>query len=299
VINLSDIQSILNSHLHIPPAWEQLDLAALKGTVMILGATDSGKSTLARYLFRRLCEHHQRVAFLDCDIGQSILGLPTTMNLGLTTTGKADFPPRDHTAAFFVGATSPRGHMLPVVIGAHKLQERALALGAEVIVVDTTGLVGREAGGGALKQWKIELLEPTAVIGLARGRELNHILRPLQHDRRLRVYQLPVSPRVNARERETRFAYRQERFRAYFARAVTQVVSLAGLAVYNPRAAALGRLVAFQDTEGFLLDLGITEWHDSGGQTLTVKTPLEDVSRVASIRFGTTRLDPRSGEQIG
>jgi len=41
---------------------------------------------------------------------------------------------------------------LPTVIGAHKLQQKAQELGAEAIVVDTTGLVSREAGGGALKQ---------------------------------------------------------------------------------------------------------------------------------------------------
>ncbi len=47
------------------PAWRRLDLAGLQGTLMIVGGTDSGKTTFARYLFLGLCHLGRRAAYLD------------------------------------------------------------------------------------------------------------------------------------------------------------------------------------------------------------------------------------------
>ena len=52
-----------DGHIEIPPAWERITLSALGGTLLVVGAPDTGKSTFARYLYRRLCAHHERVAF--------------------------------------------------------------------------------------------------------------------------------------------------------------------------------------------------------------------------------------------
>ena len=60
------------------PGWDRL-LSALKvhqGTVMLLGSTDSGKTTLARYIVESLVAGHLRTALIDADIGQSFIGLP-------------------------------------------------------------------------------------------------------------------------------------------------------------------------------------------------------------------------------
>jgi polynucleotide 5'-hydroxyl-kinase GRC3/NOL9 len=147
---------------------------------MVLGDTDAGKTTFARYLFLELCRLGRRAAYLDGDVGQNTLGLPTTMTVALCDQGgMPDFPPAGLRAIFFVGAVSPRGHMLPMVVGAHKLQTWAHCQGAEVIVMDTTGMIDPTVGGGALKQWKIELLQPTALFALARGAELEHMPWPV------------------------------------------------------------------------------------------------------------------------
>ncbi|HID86175.1 MAG TPA: hypothetical protein EYP55_02220, partial [Anaerolineae bacterium] len=186
-------------HIYVPDEWKQIRPESLEGTIMIIGQSDSGKTTFARYLFQELCRHHDRVGFLDCDVGQSTLGLPTTMTLALSAPGDPTFPPRGERVSYFVGSTSPRGHMLPTVIGAHKLQRKAQELGAEAIVVDTTGLVDRAAGGGVLKQWKVELLEPSVLVGIERGAELEHILWPWRWDRRVRVFELAVCEHVAKR----------------------------------------------------------------------------------------------------
>jgi hypothetical protein len=49
-------------------------LAHLRGTLMVIGAPDTGKSTFAQYLYRRLCAESRCVAYLDGDPGQEMGG---------------------------------------------------------------------------------------------------------------------------------------------------------------------------------------------------------------------------------
>jgi len=188
---------------------------------------------------------------------------------------------------------------LPTVIGARKLQQKAQELGAEAIVVDTTGLVSRAAGGGALKQWKIELLQPSVLVGLARGPELEHILWPWRWDKRVRVYDLPVSEHVIEKTRTKRITHREKRFRGYFQKARTLRVPFREVVVFGIEMMAGGRLLAFQDDEGFAVALGVAKSYDRKGQELAVTTPLPSLEGVNSIRFGSLKLDPTTGQELG
>ena len=276
----------------VPAQWTRLNVEDLLGTVMIVGASDTGKSTLARYLFQELCRQGIRAAYLDADLGQSTLGLPTTLTLALMVErGDDRFPPQGAGAIFFVGATTPRGHMLPTVIGAYRLQQKALALGAEAIVVDTTGLVDKTQGGKALKQWKIELLAPRVVIGVQRSRELEPILWPLRRDGRVRSVDLAVSPHVVERSREARIARRRERLARYFEEPHSHLLNLRRMAVYDLERLTVGALLAFQDAEGFALGLGAVQEADPMGGTAIVRTPLSSLEGVASVRFGAACWD--------
>jgi polynucleotide 5'-hydroxyl-kinase GRC3/NOL9 len=284
--------------INVPKEWERIKPESLRGTIMVIGESDTGKTTFARYLFSQLCRCHSRVAFLDCDVGQSTIGLPTTMNLALSGSDPSTFPPDGRTWAYFVGSTSPRGHMLPTVIGAYKLQQKAQELGVEAIVVDTTGLVSRTEGGGALKYWKIELLAPSVLVGLERGSELEHILWPWRWDKRVRVYDLPVSEAVVEKARTKRIANREEKFLRYFRTAHTLRVPFRQVVVFGIEMMAGGRLLAFQDSEGFAMALGVAIAYDRKGQELAVITPLPNLEGVSSIRFGSLKLDPATGQEL-
>jgi polynucleotide 5'-hydroxyl-kinase GRC3/NOL9 len=283
----------------VPPQWARLSEEKLRGTVMVVGASDTGKSTLARYLYEELCRQGHCTAFLDADMGQSILGLPTTLNLALQSEpGDDDFPPRGLYAAYFVGAITPRGHMLPTVIGSFRLQQWAFAQGVEVVIVDTTGLVDKEQGGKALKQWKIELLAPSLVIGLQRHHELEPILWPLRRDGRVRCVELPVSPHVVERSREARIARRRERMARYLEGAQLRAVTLRHVAVYDLERLAVGAILAFQDGEGFLLGLGVVEEADRLAGTVMARTPLPSLDGVRSVRLGAGRWDLDNRREI-
>jgi polynucleotide 5'-hydroxyl-kinase GRC3/NOL9 len=266
---------------------------------MIIGAPDTGKSTLARYLFLKTVHHGLVAAFLDADVGQSTLGLPTTLNVTLAAErGDDRFPPQGSWTSYFVGATSPRGHMLPSVIGAYRLQQKALALGAQAVVVDTSGLVDREQGGKALKQAKIELLAPDLVIALQRDRELEPILWPLRNDRRVRTIEFRVSPHVVERPREARINRRREQLARYLAGARSHLIALRRMAVYDLERLAIGAVAALQDAEGFVLGLGVVERMNQLDGTVALLTPLLALDDVASLRFGTARWDLTSQREI-
>jgi hypothetical protein len=92
------IREMTNQPLDIPPAWDKIVLREAHGLLMVIGATDTGKSTFAQYLYRRLgAEPGRRVAYLDGDPGQSRLGPPTTMTLALGKPLASPHPWEVHT----------------------------------------------------------------------------------------------------------------------------------------------------------------------------------------------------------
>lgn len=181
--------------------------------------------------------------------------------------------------------------MLPTVVGTYQLRQWALAQGAELVLVDTTGLVDKAQGGKALKQWKIELLAPSVVIGLQRGRELEPLLWPLRRDSQVRCVELAVSPHVSQRSREARIARRSERLAQYFQGAQTRLVSLRRMATYDLELLETGAILAFQDNGHFTLALGVVEEADRPGGTAAIRTPLESLERVQSVRVGSARWE--------
>ncbi|RME37799.1 MAG: hypothetical protein D6793_03715 [Thermoflexia bacterium] len=285
------------SQIEVPPAWEQLPLESLSGVLMVIGAPDTGKSTFARYLYARLCKGHERVAFVDGDVGQASLGPPTTMTLVVRRRGETNFPPDGPCFRVFVGSNSPRGHMLPTVLGLYRLVCQARELGATATVVDTTGLVAAEQGGHILKHAKVDLLKPRVVFAIQRGRELEHILVPLRRSARTRVVDLAAVPAVQPRDAVARRAHRAAAFRRYFADAAPLEVPWGQMAVFPAPVFSPGRLVALEDARGFALALGVVLEMNATRRTVSLLTPARSLEGVDAIRLGDLWLDPATGEE--
>jgi polynucleotide 5'-hydroxyl-kinase GRC3/NOL9 len=273
--------------------WTALDLETLEGVILVVGAPDTGKSTFVRWLFDQLCQRQERVALLDGDVGQNALGPPTTLTL-LMPAGDGTF----RHAHWFVGDVSPRGHMLPLVVGAGRLVRRALEAGIRSLVVNTTGLVDRSQGGVALKHALLDELQPATVVGIQRGDELAPLLAPLRHLSRPQLIQLPVSPAVRTKDRKTRQANRARRFRHYFDGAAVRRLSLRGRAVFEGRTFAPRRLLALQDLDGFALALGVVTEYREPVDELALRTPLSDLDQVASVHLGAIGVDVKTGEDF-
>ncbi len=198
------------------PEWQTLlDRAiARPGTVLVLGASDSGKSTLCRWLLVALAEAGRPGLLLDADVGQSASGLPSTVSLSQVRPDGTLI----RRQSFFVGATTPQGHV-PAHLAAVSQAVRA-AQGADQqagparrLVVDTTGLVhGAEAW--QLKLRKAQILHPVLVAGLQNDGEVEHLLSPHHGASGVEVVRLPVSSAIARRSQEQRRAYRESCFHA-------------------------------------------------------------------------------------
>jgi polynucleotide 5'-hydroxyl-kinase GRC3/NOL9 len=284
--------------IEVPPSWAWLALHELGGTLMVIGAPDTGKSTFARYLYGCLCAFHERVAFIDGDIGQTSLGPPTTMTLVVREPGEEEFPPAGPRVRFFVGSNSPRGHLLPTVIGAHKLARRAKDLSATATVLDTTGLVSPTQAGGVLKQAKVDLLKPETIFAIQQERELEHLLAPLRRSARTLIVDLPAAPAVRPRDVLARRAHRAAAFRRYFAAAGSLQVPWTRLAVIPAPAFSQGQLVALEDVDGFAVALGIVLEADATQRTVLLHTPAHSLEGVDALRLGDLGVDPTTYREI-
>jgi polynucleotide 5'-hydroxyl-kinase GRC3/NOL9 len=281
------------TQLDIPSAWEHIELAGLRGTLMVIGAPDVGKSTFAQYLYRHCVKAAESrcVAYLDGDPGQSTLGPPSTMTLTVGEKGDDAFPPRGPTWRSFVGAVSPRGHMLPVLVGAARLAQAAQEAGAEVVIYDTSGLVDPAQGGAALKLAKIDLLRPSTVFVIQRELELEPLLAPLRRSHRVRVVDLHLSPAIRPRDSHARQAYRASQFARYFTTVHTLTVNWEQLAIVPPPKFIYHRLAAFEDAAGFTLGLGVIQVVDFRTRQATLLTPLQSLDRVDMLRLGDLTLE--------
>ena len=141
-----------------------------KGAAILLGATDTGKSTLAKFLIFNLCRRGLKIALVDADIGQSFLGPPTTIGLAIFKSHPDWEVILSPPEIFFVGSTSPEGHFPIHLKGVKRMVDKAPSYGAEVIIVDTTGFILGEAGK-ELKRRKIDLLSPRFIIALQRSNQ--------------------------------------------------------------------------------------------------------------------------------
>lgn len=282
------------SAIEVSPAWSSLPLSRWEGLVLVVGASDSGKSTFARWLLGALLEHRRPVGWIDADVGQSSLFLPTTMSLAML-----DSPPVPGRAplasSVFVGDTTPRGHMLPVLVGLAKLVARAKALGARVTVIDSSGLLPVEGGGAALERWKVELLEPRVILGLERAGELAPVLGPFLHASWREVVVLPASPAVVARSAAARTRHRVERLGAYFAGSLPLEVSSQRLPCFDLERATPGRLVGLEDRDGLLEHLAIVQAR--GPAALILRAP-PGTTTPARLTVGSAGFDVATGREL-
>ena len=203
--------------LHVPDEWRSHldDIAANPGVVVVVGDSDVGKTTFCTIMACHGLEAGVSTAIVDGDIGQSEIGPPTTIGLGLVDSpiqAMSELHPR---ALYFVGSTSPVGLLLATATGDKRLTEAAEALGRKLVIVDTTGLV-RGVIGRRLKTHKIELLRPRHIVALQRAGEAEHFLRFFDTSAGCTVHRLSPSRDVHPKSQGLRAQRRAVRFQEYF-----------------------------------------------------------------------------------
>ena len=183
--------------------------------IYVIGSNDSGKTTLCKFLSENLSKIFL-TAYIDCDPGQSFIGPPTTVGLNLFP--QADFK-KQVEYLYFVGSTTPRGHLLQSLVGIKKLTEKAIKLGARRIILDSCGFI-LEQVAREFQFRVIDLIQPDFLITIQRPGEDFRWVSNFKRHPRINIYRLPVSPSVIIRSPDQRRDYREQKFKTYFENAV-------------------------------------------------------------------------------
>lgn len=261
------------------------------GVVYVVGESDTGKTTLSQWLISQTDGRPRW--FLDCDPGQSVLGPPATVGIA-EAAGDAFTPP----LLSFVGATSPKRHLLQTTAGIGRLLREVPA--SELVVCDSSGFVSGRTGS-EFQYSLMNLLRPAIIVAIEPGEVLENALRPFAADNEVAVLPMSRAPGCRRKSRAARASYRRRRFTTHFEGAVehrfhTDTVSLHGMVPHTPDAAAYrSRLCALLDRRRLVRALGIVVCVGvgrSGVRDLSVLSAAPAPDEITAVQLGSLRLAP-------
>jgi polynucleotide 5'-kinase involved in rRNA processing len=267
-----------------------------KGSVIVLGPTDVGKSTLCVYLLNRLRSAGQDARIIDADIGQADIGPPTSIALSSPNRPITSLTELTPESMIFIGHTTPSYVEAKLIRGIGRLAVRAAP---PITIINTDGWIAeREA-----ISYKINLItqiQPQLVLGLGRSSELQPILEGV----RSHILHVHAAENVLARSRADRKKLRAWRYRRFLegggiTRTPFSNVRLSApknLPVVSPaNSSALRNLmVGILDTSGFLTQIGILT--DVESDAIRIYSRQRDA--ISRIELGFVKLTPL-GREIG
>jgi len=182
---------------------------------IVIGGSDSGKTTFVTSLANFLYRKGYRVAVVDSDVGQSDIGPPGTIGMGILSREVGSMSEIEPSSIYFVGSFSPERNLMPCIIGTKLLVEKAISLEADKVLIDTTGLV-LGGIGRTLKYHKIMLVRPDHIVAIRRRQELDPILDLFRNAGWTRIHEIQADPGVRRRSLQARREYRLKKLLSYF-----------------------------------------------------------------------------------
>lgn len=261
----------------------------MPGVVMLIGAVDTGKTTLGRLILEDALDSGVSAAYVDGDIGVPMVGPPACVGLRKVKAAEDldDMSTADELR--FVGSTSPQGVILPYVVSVAALVDIARGE-AEVVILDTTGEVSGVVGQ-TIVYHLMELCKPTLVIAMHRGQEMDPITGMLRRFLSARVAMANPPPGMVLPTPTERRQARVEAFAAALAPPLQRWrVQTSVFAPTLPEEFDLSRLdgmlVGVQDDKGRCLGLGALEYGDG-----VVRVATRHGEDMRGLRLGSMRLD--------
>jgi polynucleotide 5'-hydroxyl-kinase GRC3/NOL9 len=262
-----------------------------KGICLILGASDTGKTTLAEALAKHLAKH-QPVGIIDADIGQSHIGPPATVGWAVVDNPQINFSKLTVSGISFVGDVTPAGHLLQLTAAITQCVQQ-VSEATELIIIDTPGFIYGSAA--AALWWAVQrILKPRLILAVQRGDELNYILSGLRFfDLQLEL--VKSSPQLPAKSPQDRQNYRRSQFISYFRNAGPYNISLSNIAVQPglnlQRESFINRVVGLRNENGIDMAIGvITDWQDDRG-IVVVRAPKIDIRQIRCLVIGDITID--------
>ncbi len=212
--------------------WDSKLNISLKGSVVVvMGAMDSGKTTITTILVNKAASMGLKVGVVDADPGQNDLGPPTTITCSVLKSGRIThlsfmIPLRQ----VFIGSTNLEGNWHRAVYAVTKLVDYLRGReGADLIVVNTDGWVEGE-GAIEYKRALVTAVKPSYVIVMRKGDEVDGLVKGLSQWNTL-VLNAPPSMRV--RDRNDRKIHRDMGYGRYLSPSRDLTLSLSQVNVVN------------------------------------------------------------------
>jgi polynucleotide 5'-hydroxyl-kinase GRC3/NOL9 len=198
----------------VPSSWREAadEILSTKEPklVLVFGGTDSGKSSFCTFLANLSLNNRFKVALIDGDLGQSDLGPPGTISLGLVEEPIIDLFKLRPEDLVFIGVTSPDNEADAILNALRTLKEEALK-DVNLLIVNTDSWVD----GDSAVSYKLSLVEtvaPNFVVAIQAEDELAPILSSL---RDVNVLVIDSPQNVKKRDQETRKLLRESAYRKY------------------------------------------------------------------------------------
>jgi len=264
-------------------------VSGLDGVVMVIGEAETGRTTLAKMLLRAAVERGRTVAYVDGDVAAATVGPIACVGLKIVSSVEECEDLDDPDELRFVGAIEPNGVVLPHVVAVSALVDIARE-SADLVICDTTNVVTGVVGQ-TLKYHLVELAQPSLVVAITRGSELDPVIGMLRRFLSARVAVVeptgdvaPVSPgelqdlrsealRRNLGDDPPRWRVQT----TVFAPTLPDGFDVSRLD---------GMLVGVQDERGRCLGLGVLE-HESGA----VKVATKYGDEMRGLRLGSMRVN--------
>ena len=132
-------------------------------TVLIIGNSDTGKSTFAVYLINEVLKKGFRPCIIDADVGQGDLAPPNTIGGAIITAQITDLRDVNPQSIAFVGSINPTGFE-EIIIKAVKKISREIGILSNIVIINTDGYVLRN--GIDYKINMAEEIKPNVVVCL-------------------------------------------------------------------------------------------------------------------------------------
>ena len=273
-------------------AEELIDKAIMQtGLCLILGASDTGKTTLAAALAKRLAANGP-IGIVDADIGQSHIGPPATVGWAIADDRQSDFSQLPVAGISFVGDVTPVGHLLQLTAAISQCVEQASKV-SELIIIDTPGFISSPAASALW--WTVQrVLNPKLILAVQRENELSNILAGLRHfDSHLELFNCP--PQIKTKSPEERRNYRQKQFNKYFQNSTIYNINTGDIAIQTSgdlsRTVPLSRIVGLRNREGIDVAIGIIkDWHIDKNIAV-IRAPQIYIQEICCLVIGDVTVD--------
>jgi len=262
-----------------------------KGICLILGGSDTGKTTLAEAIAKQSAKH-QHIGIVDADIGQSHIGPPTTVGWAVVNNPQSSFSQLAAAGISFVGDVTPVGHLLQLTAAILQCVRETSKL-AELTIIDTPGFIYGPAA--AALWWTVQrVLKPTLILAVQRENELSDILAGLQ-SLEPQIELLKSPPQIPAKSPQNRRSYREKLFRNYFQNSHLYNISLNNVAVQMNRnlssESRIHRLAGLRNKRGIDVAIGIiTNWQNDKG-IVVIRAPKVDIEQIRCLVIGDVSID--------